>query len=979
MTAPDPCDIQALLENGNWVRRLARKLLYDPESVEDVVQDVWIAALSRPPGRPEVLRAWLRTVVRNLSFLANRDRRRRARREQQSPRPVASMRPDELAHRLETQAALVNAILRLGEPYRSVIYMRYYEDLQPAEIAERRGVPASTVRTQLARGLERLREQLEQRYGDRAAWRAALLPLALPALHPGLPGGADVPSKPGTRMTLARAALAVTTAVALLGLSAVVRNPESRVVPAGEPSAIADTPIALAPEPRTLAPDTPSPRSDMGVAPTSPRTAPAPRRPDEAQAGSWVATADTDSALAASYPLCVTDLETGRPVANASVVLHDLGSPDATPVGSTDRDGFLWVPRASLCRQSFAVFADGYIEHREPARLRSLAAEGTLHVGLRPVFEAKVRVRLPNGEPARRATVVVRAVTHSKPAAPAESRTTDGRGEIVYLARHYHATLEIDLPGYARVSVPAELPETTITLALGSDVRARVMDDTGAPVADCGIEISSERWVRSPQWTRSDPSGCFSLGALAPDDLVTVKFFHSALPAYQLQGLPPDPREVWAFEIPRGVSLRGCVVAPAGGPPVTGGLVFLARAEGTEEVRVGEISALSRARARPNSRSRTRLMPLQRSPISESGQFEVGPVTSANERYLFIHHPHYVNQIHLVGSSNASPRLFTLDPGARAGGRVFDPLGTPMEGVVLHLGELWSNGMESVLGRTRTDADGRFEFVGVPAVIDQELTGDRDEAGRPVRRTAVFLCAFAPDQLLALHGLPVRETSIPGAFPITPGDMDLQLVASHRDLALTLDVDLVDRGGRLIRTWTPTLIVEAGGKVWRGTIGQNLDTYLLYTDHQVQVSDLEGARVLFMPLGHRWQRVTLDRSWLEPRSTEPSVAIELAPRPGSSTPITVTRTDGAPWVDVPLAIAMENGSATAATPTTWVEVGRTDGRGSVDLSFLPTGHHVVYTRSAEGEVQTDPTEREWRPLGTVYCSPQGTTEWAQGQ
>ena len=51
-------------------------------------------------------------------------------------------------------------MLALDEPYRTVILMRYYEDLTPSQIAEHLGLPAATVRTRLRRGLERLRSMI---------------------------------------------------------------------------------------------------------------------------------------------------------------------------------------------------------------------------------------------------------------------------------------------------------------------------------------------------------------------------------------------------------------------------------------------------------------------------------------------------------------------------------------------------------------------------------------------------------------------------------------------------------------------------------------------------------------------------------------------------------------------------------------------------------------------------------------------------
>ena len=57
--------------------------------------------------------------------------------------PVRSMRGEQLEsvdvthERLAAQREVVDVVLALKDPYRSVILLRYYQDLSPTEIAER--------------------------------------------------------------------------------------------------------------------------------------------------------------------------------------------------------------------------------------------------------------------------------------------------------------------------------------------------------------------------------------------------------------------------------------------------------------------------------------------------------------------------------------------------------------------------------------------------------------------------------------------------------------------------------------------------------------------------------------------------------------------------------------------------------------------------------------------------------------------------
>ncbi|MBU0755949.1 MAG: hypothetical protein KJ645_12470, partial [Planctomycetes bacterium] len=67
----------------------------------------------------------------------------------------------------------------LNDPYRTAITLRYYDCLKPGEIAAHLNLPVGTVHTHLKRGLDRLRQKLDDRHGgDRRAWTSALAPLA---------------------------------------------------------------------------------------------------------------------------------------------------------------------------------------------------------------------------------------------------------------------------------------------------------------------------------------------------------------------------------------------------------------------------------------------------------------------------------------------------------------------------------------------------------------------------------------------------------------------------------------------------------------------------------------------------------------------------------------------------------------------------------------------------------------------------------
>ena len=171
---------ETMLQHAGWIRSIARALLRDDSRAEDVVQQTWLAALERPLRDPAAIRAWLSRVVRNLSLRARRSEERLRRREMAAARPEAQPgAPSDLLERAELSRIILDGVLSLDEPYRSTLLLRYYEDRDPARIAEMQGVPVATVRTRIHRALERLRSILDRAHGGaRAAWVGALLPLA---------------------------------------------------------------------------------------------------------------------------------------------------------------------------------------------------------------------------------------------------------------------------------------------------------------------------------------------------------------------------------------------------------------------------------------------------------------------------------------------------------------------------------------------------------------------------------------------------------------------------------------------------------------------------------------------------------------------------------------------------------------------------------------------------------------------------------
>jgi len=122
---------------------------------------------------------------------------------------------------VDSQRALAAAVLELEEPYRSTIFLRFYSELQPKDIAEQFDLPASTVRVRLKRGLEQLREKLEARQEEGQHWSLMLLPLVLPS-RGELQAAAEEATRPFAAGPLSSGLLKGGLALGLVAAAAVV-------------------------------------------------------------------------------------------------------------------------------------------------------------------------------------------------------------------------------------------------------------------------------------------------------------------------------------------------------------------------------------------------------------------------------------------------------------------------------------------------------------------------------------------------------------------------------------------------------------------------------------------------------------------------------------------------------------------------------------------------------------------------------------
>jgi RNA polymerase sigma factor (sigma-70 family) len=170
-------DLDALLKRKEWLQRLASHLVRDEARADDLVAEVWHAALvSR--GVQSSLGGWARGVMQKAARMSHRSERNRKRREREAAADEAVHPEASGLEFFELQRAVANELARLPDTYRDVLILRYWDDLPPRAIAKRLAIPIATVRTRHARAVEKLRERLDAELGGRRAWALALVPFA---------------------------------------------------------------------------------------------------------------------------------------------------------------------------------------------------------------------------------------------------------------------------------------------------------------------------------------------------------------------------------------------------------------------------------------------------------------------------------------------------------------------------------------------------------------------------------------------------------------------------------------------------------------------------------------------------------------------------------------------------------------------------------------------------------------------------------
>jgi RNA polymerase sigma-70 factor (ECF subfamily) len=157
-----------LARHGRWLRTVVLARTGEPQAVDEVLQNVAIAAVksSVTPADPAKAAPWLYRVAVRQSLLyrrrLGRQRRLRDRYAERLPTEGRDGTPDPLAWLLaDEQRQLIRfALARLPARDAETLLLKYGESWSYDEIANRTGATPDAVRSRLARARDRLRFEL---------------------------------------------------------------------------------------------------------------------------------------------------------------------------------------------------------------------------------------------------------------------------------------------------------------------------------------------------------------------------------------------------------------------------------------------------------------------------------------------------------------------------------------------------------------------------------------------------------------------------------------------------------------------------------------------------------------------------------------------------------------------------------------------------------------------------------------------------
>lgn len=692
VSASNTPSVDELLRHLPWLQRLARSLIPDRHQAEDLVQETLHAAIRTPPRERGRARAWLGTVARrSASRLQQVDRKRRARETRVAKIEAVA---DKTVIALEAHRRLTEEVLGLCEPYRSAIVMRYYRQLEIAEIARLTGSTETNVRTRLGRAIGMLRARLG---ADRRVLCLAVLGAPLQVSKtPRPPWPLAGPLSMKKKTALVSIAILIGAALPVIA----ILNRDGPQPPDAAAPVVADVGMPVSMPPVT---DTASPRRVMAEPPSE--------ATDTAMRTIRCRVLDAHGNAVPGAQVLAVPLTSESPVAEAvsqADGIAELSLPEPTVTLQ------LRYPHATL-RASLVPAGVGDREFTVVAA-DPLAIAGTVHAEDGSAIEGALLAP-------KTTELIFFPLPQDSHLPPSWARTrtdADGQYRLSNLPHDGSMQVEVSAEGY-RSGLTDLLTllrdDGQIILQPVADPRfvyGTIRDAGGLPVA--GATVGLERFR-----TESAADGSYRLRVWSPEDLRDSDRLYAGRSGFAPLVIPdvvPELRAAKGGELRRDMVLAGEAHSLAGvvqrgdGSPV-GGLWVLA--EGTYVDRQGtQLEALGRPEDGVAYRRAGAL-------TDEEGRFNITGLRNADYQLTAVD-PDSLGHVRAetVRAGRDDIEITWPDAVARPlRGHVVDDRGTPVVGLELSVYVGWI-GERAV--ELRTDAQGRFAFDAIPTSGSRLIT-----------------------------------------------------------------------------------------------------------------------------------------------------------------------------------------------------------------------------------------------------------------
>ena len=145
---------------SDMVLRIAYTYLKNRADAEDIVQDVFLRIIDKKPSfndesheKSWLIRATINMCKNKVNMFWNKNKC-----------SIDDVQEFAVSDKYNTDTSVFQAVMALGEKYRVVVYMYYYEGYSTPEIADVIGKNETTIRSLLHRARNKLKDMLKEDY-----------------------------------------------------------------------------------------------------------------------------------------------------------------------------------------------------------------------------------------------------------------------------------------------------------------------------------------------------------------------------------------------------------------------------------------------------------------------------------------------------------------------------------------------------------------------------------------------------------------------------------------------------------------------------------------------------------------------------------------------------------------------------------------------------------------------------------------------